>query len=100
MAIEQWTATTALIFICIGLLKVTEMAISKWGKNGNGKTMFTSGDHEMIKDLHKMHDVRDDSGRLIWYGSHELVTGQKEMIKLLIKMEINQKNMVEVLRKR
>jgi hypothetical protein len=46
----------------------------------------------IVKDLKRMHDVRDDDGRPMWYLPKEIIETQREIVSTQHLMAENQKN--------
>lgn len=55
--------------------------------------------HGIIKNLKKMHDVRDDDGRPMWYLPREIIETQREIVATQHLMAENQRNTLLLMEK-
>jgi len=53
----------------------------------------------IVKDLKKMHDVRDDDGRPLWYMPKEILETQREIVATQHLMAENQRNTLVLMEK-
>ena len=85
-----------IVGLAAGMLiyKIAEIAIKR--TNGS-KSVLTDEQHHWIKELHDMHDVKDESGRPIWYMPNQVGKQQEKIIELLGDMAMTQKETTIVL---
>ena len=66
-------------------------------KLSNQKSQLTPNEQFYLKELYQMHNVRDDSGRPIWYMPTSVGQQQDKIIDILASMSDAQKETAHIL---
>jgi Mg2+ and Co2+ transporter CorA len=96
------------VIVMAVLLMVIQFLYRLWDKKDNkliieaiGKGIDSFAPHiertkrtyGIVRDLKRMHDVRDDDGRPIWYMPKEIIETQRELVKLTHVVATTQQHM-------
>lgn len=68
----HYTLIGVVIFLSMTLSEIVKVVINnRFNKNGNGKCKIDKTTEKKLDELYNMHNVRDASGRPLWWGDRE-----------------------------
>jgi hypothetical protein len=75
------------------IIRAISVAVSHFGPHVEN----TKRTYGIVKDLKRMHDVRDDDGRPIWYMPKEIIETQRKIVELIQVQAATQDQVVRLL---
>jgi len=100
----QSAETAAMVGVLMALIGVLKLLVQKIPMIGQAKKSqiqvkpsLTTEEHEWLKNLHELHNERDEDGVPRWYIPRSLTNIQKELLDKLQTMAVHQEKTTYIL---